>query len=44
MFDTLTDHLQGALKTIRGDAKLSADNIEEAIREVRKSLLAAEDS
>ena len=42
MFDNLTDHLQGALKTIRGDAKLTADNIEEAIHEVRKALLEAD--
>ena len=37
MFDVLTDRLQGVLKTIRGDGKLSAENIEDAIREVRTS-------
>jgi signal recognition particle subunit SRP54 len=42
MFDSLTDRLQGALKTIRGDSKLTPENIEEAIREVRKSLLEAD--
>src|SRR5260370_35786258 len=42
MFDTLTDHLQGALRTLKGDAKLSPENIEDAIREVRKSLLEAD--
>lgn len=42
MFDTLTDRLQGALKTLAGDGKLSPDNIEEAIREVRKSLIEAD--
>lgn len=42
MFDSLTDHLQNALKTIRGDNKLSPENIEEAIRAVRKSLLEAD--
>src|SRR5580658_7687362 len=42
MFDTLTDRLQGALKTIRGDATLTPENIEDAIREVRKSLLEAD--
>ncbi|RTL39844.1 MAG: signal recognition particle protein [Candidatus Melainabacteria bacterium] len=42
MFDNLTDHLQGALKTIRGDAKLTADNIEEAIGDVRRALLEAD--
>jgi len=42
MFDNLADRLQGALRTIRGDAALTAENIEEAIREVRKSLLEAD--
>lgn len=42
MFDALTDRLQGALRTIRGDAKITPENIEEAIREVRKSLLEAD--
>ncbi len=42
MFDALTDRLQGALRSIRGDNKLTPENIEEAIREVRKSLLEAD--
>src|SRR5437868_1653035 len=42
MFDALTDRLQGVMKNIRGDAKLTPENIEEAIREVRKSLLEAD--
>jgi signal recognition particle subunit SRP54 len=42
MFETLTDRLQGVMKAIRGDAKLTPENIEEAIREVRKSLLEAD--
>ncbi len=42
MFDALTDHLQGALKNIRGEAQLTPENIEDAIREVRKSLLEAD--
>ncbi len=42
MFETLTDRLQGVMKSIRGDAKLTPDNIESAIREVRKSLLEAD--
>jgi signal recognition particle subunit SRP54 len=42
MFDTLTDRLQGFIKTVRGEAKLTPENIEEAIREVRKSLLEAD--
>lgn len=42
MFDALTDRLQGALKSIKGEAKLTPENIEEAIREVRKALLEAD--
>jgi signal recognition particle subunit SRP54 len=42
MFDALTDRLQGALKNLRGDGKLTPENIEDAIREVRKSLLEAD--
>ena len=42
MFDALTDRLQSAMRSIRGDAKITPENIEEAIREVRKSLLEAD--
>src|ERR1700722_6462863 len=42
MFDTLTDRLQGVMKNLRGHAKLSPENIDDAIREVRKSLLEAD--
>lgn len=42
MFDTLTDRLQGAFRSLAGTDKLTAENIEEAIREVRKSLLEAD--
>jgi signal recognition particle subunit SRP54 len=42
MFDSLTDHLQGALRSIKGEGKISPENIEDAIREVRKSLLEAD--
>lgn len=42
MFDTLTDRLQETMKTLRGDAKLTPDNMEDAIREVRKALLEAD--
>lgn len=42
MFDALTDRLQGALKSIRGDSQLTPENIEDSIREVRKSLLEAD--
>jgi signal recognition particle subunit SRP54 len=42
MFDTLSDHIQSSLKTIRGESRLTPENIEEAIRQVRKSLLEAD--
>lgn len=42
MFDSLTDRLQGAIRTITGEGTLTPENIEDAIREVRKSLLEAD--
>src|SRR5277367_1451732 len=42
MFDSLSDRLQGALRKISGNSKITPENIEEAIREVRKSLLEAD--
>ena len=42
MFDTLTDRLQETMKSLRGDSKLTPDNMEDAIREVRKALLEAD--
>jgi len=42
MFDNLSDRLQGAFRSLAGTDKLTAENIEEAIREVRKSLLEAD--
>ena len=37
MFDSFTDHLQKALGGLHSDTKLTPDNIEDTIREVRKS-------
>lgn len=42
MFDALTDRLHSVFKNLTGDSKLTAENMEEAIREVRKSLLEAD--
>ena len=42
MFDALTDRLHSVFKNLTGDEKLTAENMEEAIREVRKSLLEAD--
>lgn len=42
MFDALTDRLHSVFKNLTGDEKLTAENMEDAIREVRKSLLEAD--
>lgn len=42
MFQNLTDSLDGALKTLRGEGKLTELNIAEAIKEIRRSLVAAD--
>ena len=42
MLDNLTNRFSNALKNIRGQAKLTEDNIKEALREVRLALLEAD--
>ena len=42
MFDSLSDRLTGALKSITGQAKLTDDNIKDTMREVRMALLEAD--
>lgn len=42
MLDNLTARLSGVLKTIRGQARLSESNIQDALREVRMALLEAD--
>jgi signal recognition particle subunit SRP54 len=42
MFDTLTNRLAGVLKTLRGEARLTETNIQDAMREVRMALLEAD--
>ena len=42
MFDNLTGRLSKVLKTLRGEARLSEENISEALREVRMALLEAD--
>jgi signal recognition particle subunit SRP54 len=42
MLETLTDRLGQALRRLRGADRLSADNMAEALQEVRKALLAAD--
>jgi signal recognition particle subunit SRP54 len=42
MFDNLTERLSRVVKTMRGQARLTDDNIAEALREVRLALLEAD--
>lgn len=42
MFESLTDRLGGALKSISGQTKLTEDNIKGTVREVRMALLEAD--
>ena len=42
MFETLTQRLSGLVKTLRGQARLTEDNIQDALREVRIALLEAD--
>src|SRR2546426_3127242 len=42
MFDNLSDKLQRVCKNLRGEGKLSAENMETALREIRVALLEAD--
>ena len=42
MLDTLTQRLSRVMKTIRGEARLTESNIQDALREVRMALLEAD--
>ena len=42
MFQSLTDSLDNAFKTLKGEGKLTELNIAEAIKEIRRSLVAAD--
>ncbi|MEW5943196.1 MAG: signal recognition particle protein [Pseudomonadota bacterium] len=42
MFDALTHRLSGVIKTLRGQARLTEANVQEALREVRMALLEAD--
>lgn len=42
MFENLTDKLQRVFKNLRGEGKLTAQNMEEALREIRLALLEAD--
>lgn len=42
MFDALAEKLEDAWKKLRGQDKISASNIQDALKEVRRALLAAD--
>jgi signal recognition particle subunit SRP54 len=42
MFDNLTNRFSRVIKSLRGEARLTEDNIQEALREVRMALLEAD--
>src|SRR5262245_65588170 len=42
MFDQLTQKLQKVFKNLRGEGRLSAEHIEEALKEIRMALLEAD--
>ena len=42
MFDNLSDKLQRVFKNLRGEGKLSTENMEAALREIRMALLEAD--
>jgi signal recognition particle subunit SRP54 len=42
MFENLTDRLSGVMKTLRGQARLTEANVQDALREVRVALLEAD--
>ncbi len=42
MLESLTEKLGNALRSIRGDGKLTEENMEDALKEVRKALLSAD--
>ncbi len=42
MFDSLTDRLEGAFKTLKGEHRLTEINIAQSIKEIRRALVAAD--
>ncbi|MGY8867311.1 MAG: signal recognition particle receptor subunit alpha, partial [Methylophagaceae bacterium] len=42
MFDSLTDRLSGTLQKLRGQGRLTENNIKDSLREVRMALLEAD--
>ena len=42
MFETLSERLQGVVRKLTGQGRLSADNVRESLRDVRRALLEAD--
>src|SRR5215204_6729736 len=42
MFDSLSDRLQGVFRSVRGEARLTEETVEAALREIRLALLEAD--
>jgi len=42
MFDALTDRLQGVMQSLKGHGKLTAEDVDAAMREIRMALLEAD--
>src|SRR5687768_17655967 len=42
MFDSLSDRLQGVFRSLRGEARLTEQTVEAALREIRLALLEAD--
>jgi signal recognition particle subunit SRP54 len=42
MFDSLTERLSRTIRNLRGQGRLTEDNIKESLREVRMALLEAD--
>ena len=42
MFDSLQDRFEGIVRSLRGQARISESNIEEAVADIRRALLEAD--
>ena len=42
MFESLSDRLEGAFKTLKGESKLTEINIAQSVKEIRRALVAAD--
>ena len=42
MFEELTNQFEDAVKALKGDAKISEENVDEALKQVRRALLEAD--